>query len=155
MLRAGQAGDGDLFLQVFRQGQFSRMGLARIAVFAFEAAAAAGLGPVDAAARVDAANGGAGVAGGVVAGRSAVVQIVVPHIQVRLGGAIGHMVGVVGVGVGLDRLGVRLAVGFVALQQRVALQLAIHERLKLKVRQLQKLDSLLQLRRDDEALPLP
>ncbi len=131
------------------------MGLARIAVLAFEGSTAAGLGPVDAAARVAAADGGAGVAGGVVARRSAVVQIVVPHIQIRLGGAIGHVVGVVGVGVGLDRFGVRLAVGLVALQQRVALKLAIHERLELEVRQLQKLDSLLQLRRDDEALPLP
>ncbi|MNN92277.1 hypothetical protein D3C81_2105340 [compost metagenome] len=41
-----------------------------------------------------------------------------------------------------------------ALQQRVALQLALDEGLQLEVRQLQQLDRLLQLGRDDQPLTL-
>jgi hypothetical protein len=43
----------------------------------------------------------------------------------------------------------------IALQERVALQLRVDESVELDVRQLQQLDSLLQLRSDDEALALP
>ena len=66
----------------------------------------------------------------------------------------------VGRGLGGGLLGARsfLAVGFgialVALEQRIALQLALDEGLELKVRQLQQLDRLLQLRGDDQPLPL-
>ena len=47
------------------------------------------------------------------------------------------------------------AMGVVALQQRIALQLAIDIGVQLEARQLQQLDGLLQLRRDDKALALP
>ena len=57
---------------------------------------------------------------------------------------------------GLDgRLGVRLGVALVALEQGIALQLGVHEGVELKIRQLQQLDRLLQLRRDDQTLALP
>ena len=131
------------------------MRLLAFAVLAVEAAAAAGLGPVDAAAGLGAAHGRAGVAGGVVAGRGAVVEIVGPGVDVGLGHALGHMVGFEGFGVGLNRFAVGLVVGFVALEQGIALQLALDIGLQFEVRQLQQLDRLLQLRRDDEALPLP
>ena len=40
-------------------------------------------------------------------------------------------------------------------EQRIALQLGLDEGLELNIRQLQQLDRLLQLRRDDKALALP
>jgi hypothetical protein len=52
---------------------------------------------------------------------------------------------------------VDLAAGLcvLALQQRIALQLGLDEGLQLKVGQLQQLDRLLQLGRDDQTLALP
>ncbi len=46
-------------------------------------------------------------------------------------------------------------VSLVALQQGIAFQLGLDEGLQLQVRQLQQLDRLLQLGRDDQPLPLP
>ena len=54
------------------------------------------------------------------------------------------------------RLGLVVAVlAILALQQRVALELAVDEGVELEVAQLQQLDGLLQLRRDDQTLALP
>jgi hypothetical protein len=59
----------------------------------------------------------------------------------------------------VGRSALALALGFglavIALQQGVTLELALDEGVQLDVRQLQKLDRLLQLRRDDKALALP
>jgi len=73
-------------------------------------------------------------------------------------GAGGGILDAVGGGVAGDRfhgLGLGLAVALVADEQRIALQLGVYERIELNVRQLQQLDGLLQLRRDDKALALP
>ena len=56
---------------------------------------------------------------------------------------------------GAGALGVGFMVAFVALEQGIALELGLDIGLQLEVRQLQKLDRLLQLRRDDKALALP
>jgi hypothetical protein len=58
-------------------------------------------------------------------------------------------------GGGLDGLAFRLGLALLALQEGITLQLGVDERLELKVRQLQELDGLLQLRRDDQPLALP
>ena len=74
-------------------------------------------------------------------------------IEIRAGLGVGHLFG--------DRGTVRLrgcitvGLALVALQQRVALQLRIDERLDLKIRHLQQLDRLLQLGGDDQPLSLP
>ena len=52
-------------------------------------------------------------------------------------------------------LGWMAGLALVALQQGIAFQLALDEGFQLKVRQLQQLDRLLQLGRDDQPLPLP
>ena len=66
---------------------------------------------------------------------------------------------ILGSAVSIRRRGAcRLAVAvlaILALQQRVALELAVHEGVELEVAQLQQLDGLLQLRRDDQPLALP
>ncbi len=78
------------------------------------------------------------------------------HIQLGDRRRVGNMVGVeVGGGFDRRRLGVGFGVPLVALQERIALDLALHIGLELEVRQLQQLDRLLQLRGDDKALALP
>ena len=52
-------------------------------------------------------------------------------------------------------VGLAVGVALVSLQQRIALKLALDIGIQLDAGQLQKLDRLLQLRRDDEALALP
>ena len=49
----------------------------------------------------------------------------------------------------------RARIALIALKQRILFDLGLYESFELNVRQLQQLDRLLQLRRDDEALPLP
>ena len=77
------------------------------------------------------------------------------NVEIGRCGVFGNVVGVVAGRFRLGRFRVRLRIALVALQQRIALQLAFDIGLELEVRQLQKLDRLLQLGRDDEALALP
>ena len=144
-----------LRLQVLPQG-----GVAGVRLFASlavrEAAAGAGAGPVRQA--------GLGLVGHAVRGALARGGVAIDVVGARIDGVGGvggatvleaHLGAVAGLrrfgqGVGgLARLGV------LALQQRVALQLGFHEGLELEVGQLQQLDGLLQLGRDDQPLPLP
>jgi hypothetical protein len=94
------------------------------------------------------------VAGGALAGRDVVGR----GVHLLAGGAVGHGVqaevlgGALGVSSG-RAFGLGGAV--VALEQGIALELGLDEGVELEIRQLQQLDRLLQLRRDDKALALP
>jgi hypothetical protein len=111
-----------------------------------ERAARAGAGPIHRAADV---GGGLGrVAGGAFAGRGLVIGGVQVGASFRIGRNFRR--GLRGVGLAL-----RLVVAFVARQQRIAFELGLDKRLELEIRQLQQLDRLLQLRRDDQSLALP
>ena len=113
-------------------------------------AAGPGLGPVDGPARFGRPDGFDSVPCRMLAGRDIIVSRVILRPRVRVVDPIGGNVG--GVFPGFDR-GLDLAL--LALQQRIALQLALDIGLELKIRQLQQLDRLLQLRRDDQSLALP
>ena len=52
-------------------------------------------------------------------------------------------------------LALGLAVGLVALEQGITLELGLDEDLELEIAELEQLDRLLQLRRDDQGLALP
>gem|GEM_PF-5604965 len=130
-----------------------------LALLAVGHAAGAGAGPV----------AEAGLGGGAVlltvadpfAGRGVAIQIIRGGVDI-LGVGVGpfdesqlRLAAVSGGGVvGGFRRSVAAGVGLVALQQGVAFQFGLDEGLKLQVRQLQQLDRLLQLGRDDQPLPL-
>ncbi len=115
-------------------------------------AAAAGAGPVHAPAG-HRSRAVVLFAGGALARRGVAVEVAGADVEVR--------------GVRLGRYGLALllvlgsallggaVLGLVADQERIALQLALDIGLELHVRELQQLDGLLQLRRDDQALALP
>ena len=147
-----------LGLQMLPQGHLAAVGLfAALAVG--QSAARAGAGPVvqpdlgladaDVLHPVRGALAGAGVAIDIVrTGVERAVRIRHPAlVEAHLGGVMALH----------DRRGVDLAAGLgvLALQQGVLLQLGLDESLQLKVRQLQQLDRLLQLGRDDQTLALP
>ena len=56
---------------------------------------------------------------------------------------------------GASGVDLAVALALVALQQRIAFQLGLDEGVELQVGQLQQLDRLLQLGRDDQPLALP
>ncbi len=149
----GQVGDGQLVVQVVGQGLLAGQRAFDLLAREVHAAAAAGLGPVDAA---------AGLARGPVvlfvlgafAGRGVAVEIVTRDIQIAGVGGVGSLGPGLLLALAATLLG-RSVGRLVARQQRIALQLALDVGVQLHVRQLQQLDRLLQLRRDDEALPLP
>ncbi|MNQ95860.1 hypothetical protein D3C85_1114380 [compost metagenome] len=144
-----------LGLQMLPQGQIARVG--PLHVLAVDAAAAAGAGPVGqtglfAFARIALAIGVA------LAGR-VVIEILGAGIHGALGVARGFgelQFGVVAGGGGFNGFGGGLAARFalVALQQGVPFQFALDEGFQLEIRQLQQLDRLLQLGRDDQPLTL-
>ena len=77
-------------------------------------------------------------------------------VEVGLGGPAGGVVEPIGDRRILGRaLGLPRSVALVAGQQRVLLELGVHEGVELNIGELQELDSLLQLRRDDQRLALP
>ena len=107
--------------------------------------------PVNRAAHIGrlAAVGRGRIAHGHVAGRG-VVQIVVPGVNFRGGGPRTFQEIKAGFGRGFERRRLDLALALFALQQRIFLQLLLDKGFQLKIRQLQKLDGLLQLRRNDQ-----
>ncbi|MNE12769.1 hypothetical protein D3C80_1055850 [compost metagenome] len=151
-----EAGGRGLGLQMLPQGQVTRV--RPLHALAVHAAATTGAGPVGQAglfarfARVALAVC-VTLAGGVV------VEILGARIHGLFGLARGlgelQLAGFAGGG-GLDGLVAGLAAGFtfVALQQGVSFQLALDEGFQLEIRQLQQLDRLLQLGRDDQPLSL-
>ncbi len=152
-------GDQRLVHQVFGQGLFAAQRPLQAVLVAVEPAAAlAGLGPVD-----HRAFGGVGRGAVLFANRRAVV------VAIDIGARdIEVVIGRNGVAVaefqlaavfgspwrGSIGLGFADRVDVVALQQRIALQLGFDDGFELKIGQLQQLDRLLQLGRDDEPLPL-
>ena len=130
------------------------MGVGAFAVAFEDLAALAGAGPVGQTrlGLVRHAVAGAFAGGGVA------IDVVGPGVHRRHGiladpVAEGHFTVRGGVGNRNRGLGA-VALGLVALQQGIALQLGLDELLELDVRQLQQLDRLLQLGRDDQPLPL-
>ena len=87
------------------------------------------------------------------------MQVLVAHVHVGRGGPAGVAVQArLGVGrdggVGDGAFATQILT-LVALEQRVLLELGLHEGVELNVAQLQQLDRLLQLGSDDEPLALP
>ncbi len=139
---------------MFRQGLLAAEGALVVLARHVHRAAPAGPRPVDLPA------GGAGlfalVARGALARRSIPVEVVGTDVEI---GAVGRGRGRLGGGCGLvfgaPALVRRAVDGLVPGQQRIAFQLALDIGLQLYVGELQQLDGLLQLGRDDQALALP
>ena len=147
-----------LGLQMLPQGHFAAVGLFA-ALSVRQAATGAGAGPVvqpdlgltdaDILHPVRGPLAGAGVAIDIVgAGIERAVGIRYPAVvETHLGGVMAFSGG--------RRVDLAAGLGVLALQQRIAFQLGLDEGVELEVRQLQQLDRLLELGRDDQPLALP
>ena len=153
-LGGGQAQDLQLFGEVIGEGELPGQNPFEAVGLHVPAAAVAGPGPVHRPAHIGGGLGGPGIAGGIVAGR-AVVHVVGAGVELGLcpSGGLGHGIGVVAGDI--VRRFRCLALRLLAGQQRVLLQLLLDEDLEFEIGELQQLDGLLQLRRDDQTLALP
>ena len=159
MFRRGETGQRGLLLQEIRQRKLAPEHAVQEVLVGLDRPALADRGPVP---QRLAGVGLAHPVRGALARRGVAVDVVgagVDGVRRIAGPAVleGHFRPVGGLGGGLRRLGRIRAVGIVVVtrQQRIALQLGFDEGLKLQVRQLEQLDRLLELGRDDEPLPLP
>ena len=140
---------------MFGQGLGPLQGAFHALAVGLERAAAAGLGPVHRAAGLIALGGGHG---GFVAAPACVrINILGAHVVFGHGGAVADLVGgglaEIGRGLGFT-LRLDLGRAFLTLQQGVPFEHAFQIGVQLDARQLQQLDRLLQLRRDDQTLAL-